>query len=471
MKTLSAFLSTILFLLAPGPQVVSVFAQTVGRAAPVQIGVSVPIAPITQSLSSGRLNSLGNALTPGLSVTVLPTVQTPGNTVKGNVLAAADTSTRVSPTLIAKPVAIETSNKAAKIDLKPVLAETKTEPSARQTLEISVQNMGKADSPSEKRSLLNVLFSGARRQSSELTDSPVIGKESAVRPSLAPSQATAGSQNVVPEPKAPAAPSKDYRAKAATILRWAVPILAMTALVWGLDFGTKFFAAKYLFTVFHECAWRVPVMKFIIPFITVTAAMARNSLPRTRAAWRWSPKELQNGRLGFYRDAISGTDDMMKEHPSLKWATRIYDVSIALMVGGLLGNGIDALRLGGALDWIPLGRSMMNLADVTLLPGLALFQLMTQFFIKAGRAHHAGKLLHWSTVGFLGLPLVGFFISWAFGTAPSDGALTLALKNVGFLYMMGFSMLLGISRLAAAFVVNHFSARFTEEQGKGTARS
>jgi hypothetical protein len=476
MKTLSALLSTIIFLLAPGPQVVSVFAQTVGRAAPVQIGISVPIAPITQSLSSGRLNTLGNALTPGLSVTVLPTIQTPANTVKGNILAAADTSIRVSPTLIATPAsghsAAGTAAKEHALPTEPAaFVAAKERVSARQTLETSVQNIGKTESPSEKRSLLNVLFSGARRQTSELTESPVVGNESVVRPSLAPSQETTGSQNVVPEPKAPAAPSKDYRAKAATILRWALPILAMTALVLGLDFGTKFLAAKFIFTVFHECAWRVPVMKFIIPFITVTAAMARNSLPRTRTAWRWSPKELQNGRLGFYRGAISGTDDMIKEHPSLKWATRIYDVSIGLMLGGLLGNGLDALRLGGALDWIPLGRSMMNLADVTLLPGLALFQLMTQFFIQAGRAHHAGKLLHFSTVGFLGLPLLGFFISWAFGTAPSEGALTLALKNVGFLYMMGFSMLLGISRLAASLVVNHFSARFTEEQGKGAARS
>ena len=134
------------------------------------------------------------------------------------------------------------------------------------------------------------------------------------------------------------------------------------------------------------------------------------------------------------------------------------------MLGGLLGNGIDALRLGGALDWIPLGRSLMNLADVALLPGLAFFQLATNFFIKAGKAHALGKPLHFSTVSFLGLPLVGFFIAWAFGTAPNEDVLVLALKNIGFVYLMGFSMLLGISRLVAAFIVDKWAKKYAEER-------
>ncbi|MBI5244194.1 MAG: hypothetical protein HY922_11050, partial [Elusimicrobia bacterium] len=421
-------------------------------------------------LSSGGLSPLNNTFTPGLSPAVLPTVpaaglSAAGTAVKEHGFPTVNTSIQLSPAIIASPVSIEASPKAAAVEATPVLTAPKEELSARQTLETSVQEIVKTDSPSEKRSLLSVLFSGARRRTLEQTDSVVIGSDSAVRASLAPSEGRAGTQNLLSEPKAPASP-KSTRTKTASILRWALPILAMTALVLGLDFGTKFFAAKFLFTAFHECAWRVPLMKIIIPFITVTAAMARNSLPRTRTAWRWSPKELKNGRLGFYREAISGTDDMLKDHPSLKWAIRLYGVAIALMLGGLLGNGLDALRLSGALDWIPLGRSLMNLADLALLPGLALFQLMTHFFVQAGRAHHAGKLLHFDTGGFLGLPLVGFFIAWAFGTAPSEGALTLALKNVGFLYLMGFSMLLGISRLAASLIVNHFAARFTKEQGK-----
>ncbi|MBI5245330.1 MAG: hypothetical protein HY922_16830, partial [Elusimicrobia bacterium] len=84
MKTLSALLSALLFLLAPGPQVVSVFAQTIARTAPVQINGIVPVAPIAQSgLSSGGLSPLNNTFTPGLSPAVLPTVPAAGLSAAG----------------------------------------------------------------------------------------------------------------------------------------------------------------------------------------------------------------------------------------------------------------------------------------------------------------------------------------------------------------------------------------------------
>ncbi len=193
-------------------------------------------------------------------------------------------------------------------------------------------------------------------------------------------------------------------------------------------------------------------------------------LANDHKVWHWSPKKIGNGRLGFFQDEVSGMNAMIKDHPSLKWAMRLYDVSIALMVGGMLGNGIDALRLGGALDWIPLGRSLMNFADVALLSGLAFFQLGTSFFIKAAMAHKAGKPLDFNTVYFLGLPLVGVFIAWAFGSAEGAGALDLAMKNVGFLYLMGFSMLVGFSRFLAATVLNRFVSRFVAEEAVRTAQ-
>jgi hypothetical protein len=161
---------------------------------------------------------------------------------------------------------------------------------------------------------------------------------------------------------------------------------------------------------------------------------------------------------------ISGVDTMLAKHPSLKWAMRLYDVSIAMMLGGMLGNGLDLMRLGGALDWIPLGRSLMNFADVALLLGLSFFQLATRFFIKAARADHDGKTLNFDTGTFLGLPIVGFFIAWAFGSGKGGEALDLSMKSIGFIYLMGFSMLIGIARVFASGVISRFAGKFVAEQ-------
>lgn len=257
--------------------------------------------------------------------------------------------------------------------------------------------------------------------------------------------------------------------KLKSVLHWALPILSITALIVGLDVGTKLFAAKYLFTVFHKCAWRTPLIAAIIPFIGFTAYKARATLSKYHKLWQWSAKDIFKGRFGFRRIEVSGTDSMLKEHPSLRSLVRIYDVSIAMMLGGMLGNGLDSLRFGGALDWIPLGRSLMNLADISLLAGLAFFQLATNFFVKAGEADHSGKSLQFNTTYFLGLPLVGFFIAWAFGSAPSADILNLALKNIVYLYLMGFSMLVGISRYLAAVVMTRFASKFISEQDKKKA--
>jgi lipoprotein signal peptidase len=277
--------------------------------------------------------------------------------------------------------------------------------------------------------------------------------------------APAEEKAVAAEPAAPSSPAAAPESKLRKVLRWAMPILALTALVYGLDIGTKYLAAKFIFTAFHECAWRAPLLAGIIPYIGVTAFVARKSLPDDHKVWRWSGQQLRNGKLGFYQVEVSGLDTMLQEHPSLRWALRLYDLSIALMLGGMLGNGIDAFRLGGALDWIPLGRSLMNFADVGLLWGLAFFQLASSFFFKAAEAHKAGRPLQFSTTRFLGLPLLGFFLAWAFGSAAGIGAFDLAMKSMAWLYVMGFSMLLGISRFLAALAVDRFAKKFKAGQG------
>jgi len=160
---------------------------------------------------------------------------------------------------------------------------------------------------------------------------------------------------------------------------------------------------------------------------------------------------------------------MIQDHPSLKWAVRIYDLSIALMLGGMLGNGIDTIRLNGAMDWIPLGRSLMNFADVAVILGLSYFQASTNFFIRAGAAHKAGKALYFPYAFFLGLPIAGVFIAWAFGSGTGGGALDLSMKNVGFLYLMAFSMLIGAGRFVGMAIVNVFVKRFVADETLRTA--
>ena len=274
------------------------------------------------------------------------------------------------------------------------------------------------------------------------------------------------------ERSAPATPSPGGStpspSKLKTVLSWAAPILALTAAVASADAGSKLFAASHLFTIFHEAAWRTPLLMAIIPYLALTALLARAGLSSGKFL-QWSPKKIGNGRLGFFRDELSGIGAMTQDHPSLLRLVRLYDGAIALMMGGALGNGIDALRLGGALDWIPVGRSFMNLADFAILFGLAFVQLGTSFFIKAAKAHKSGKPLRFSTVWFLGLPLAGVFAAWAFGTTGTAGALELVMKHIGYVYLMGLSMLLGISRFLVAIVMDRFVSRFVAEEGEKAA--
>ena len=309
MKALSVALSTVLFLLAPGPQAVSVFAQTVTSAVPVRTVVAVPVAPIGGAQIGGGGPSVANGilvpvlLTPsvlpagGLSITISPAalpvsaaVAAGGNSARTAIAERVLSITRISSV---RPAAQGIG--AAQAQSEPASAALKT---SRGVLQTVAARLGKADAPAEKRSLLGELFAGSRRAYAD-DDVPVTGRESVARTALAPSGWKTAVAGAEPSSPAPAAPE---RSKFAVAMRWALPIIAMTALIVGLDFGTKFLAAKYLFTVFHECAWRAPVMKFIIPYILVTASIARNSLQRAHGIWRWSPKQVGNGRFGFYKE-------------------------------------------------------------------------------------------------------------------------------------------------------------------------
>jgi lipoprotein signal peptidase len=415
-------------------------------ASPLYSAPSAPTASITRGIEPGVAAS-AVAAAPAFAAPALAAASVHARTAP--VSAAATVSggeTAFAPA--AHPAASIgspfVSHEAASLPISHIRAESAREAAAIATVEGGIANW-------------------TARESQSLDATPVLAAASNGSAPLDRASAASSAERPAAETPAPA-PSK-----LKAMFTWAWPILALTALVTSIDFGTKMFAVHHLFHVFHECAWRTPFLMGIIPYIAFTAFKARSGLANDHKVWQWSPKKIKNGRFGFYQLELSGMNAMIKDHPSLRWANRLYDVSIALMVGGMLGNGIDALRLGGALDWIPLGRSLMNFADVALLTGLAFFQLGTGFFVKAAMAHKSGKPLYFNSNWFLGLPLAGVFIAWAFGSSEGAGALDLAMKNIGFLYLMGFSMLVGSSRFLASIVMNRFVSRFVAEEGERLA--
>lgn len=247
---------------------------------------------------------------------------------------------------------------------------------------------------------------------------------------------------------------------------WAGPILAGAALTYGLDFTTKILALQYLPTLFHESAWRGPFLYAIVPLILAAIFMARSGLEYTRSVPSWALSKWRNGWLGWHRKSVAGLDEMMQKHPSLAAAKRLYGVAIALMIGGMLGNAIDVWVKGGALDFIPFGRSTLNFADVALLLGLAYFQMAGRFFVRAAEAFKANKPLDYDAGSYMALPLAGFVAAWIFGSVPNDQFLSLTMSHVAWIYVMGFSMLLGVSRIIALIDVRRYVRRFREESGK-----
>lgn len=162
MKTLSALLSALILVLSPGPGALTVFAQTVGRTVPVQAGGIAPVVPLAQAgVSSFKLATLSGTLALGLTPAALPTVQAPVR-----LTAPAALSVQVpAPAAAIESKGFQAQAAAAPLLAKPVIAAPETRPveTVQTTLETSVQQLGRAESASEKRSLLGSLFTGARR--------------------------------------------------------------------------------------------------------------------------------------------------------------------------------------------------------------------------------------------------------------------------------------------------------------------
>jgi hypothetical protein len=308
-----------------------------------------------------------------------------------------------------------------------------------------------------------VALSKARREAASFASrqdaGAVAGGETASGSNLAPAsgEKTAPREAPVPSPKS-------VRTK-----HWAIKVVLITAATYLADIGSKAFAHAYLFNAFHEVAWRKPLMMFVIPYILFAAWTALTKLPQRQQDIHWSRENLGrrgaglSGWLGFTKEPLPGLDEVAKSHPSMYKTFSHFEIAVGFMLGGLLGNGIDAILKNGALDWIPVGRSLMNFADVAILIGLSYFQLASIFFANAARAARDKKQMTLDLTNFLGLPLLGFFIAWAFGSGVADDALSLAMKSTGFIYLMGFSMLIGIARYAAALLMRREVKKFNED--------
>ncbi|MBN1675972.1 MAG: signal peptidase II [Kiritimatiellae bacterium] len=66
--------------------------------------------------------------------------------------------------------------------------------------------------------------------------------------------------------------------------------------------------------------------------------------------------------------------------------TRTHRVAMGCMIGGILGNAVDRLRLGGVVDWLDfyIGRHhwpAFNVADAALCAGVGIY--MIAFFLAA----------------------------------------------------------------------------------------
>jgi lipoprotein signal peptidase len=437
------------FLAAPALAQTRVVATVHGLSAPVApvVGVQASVtgaSPVASplSFSAATFNAAPSAPDAPISHLAAPVAAaaTP-------ILAAAATPSRAKAA--AAPIVISAAGRETSSSFVPHAQPA----SPREAAAIAIVDRGIADWTARAPQSLDAVHAAASH-----------GTEPLARPSAQTPAPEAPHET--PSPEAPA-PSK-----LKTFFSWAGPILALTSVVLGLDFGTKYFAVHHMFHMFHEVAWRKPIILGMIPYILYTAWAARSKLAYDRTIRFWSIKKIFNGHFGFYQgDSVSGMNAMVKDHPSLKWAVRIYDVSIALMLGGMLGNGIDTIRMNGAMDWIPLGRSLMNFADVAVILGLSYFQASTKFFLRAGAAHKAGKALYFPYAFFLGLPIAGVFIAWAFGSGTGGGALDLSMKNVGFLYLMAFSMLIGAGRFVGMAIVNIFVKRFVADETLRVAAS
>jgi MFS family permease len=167
-RALAASLAALLLVLAPGPQALTVFAQTVNTGQTGSNASAVPVvAPVAANVAPGAVNALQTAplalpILPSLALP-LPAIQQNAGAAKLVPNAAAATpkpaATANIPALAPKAfVQRNAAAQAAVPGAAPVAA-----PTARETLETGTRELGQAQNPSDKRSTLDALFTGVRR--------------------------------------------------------------------------------------------------------------------------------------------------------------------------------------------------------------------------------------------------------------------------------------------------------------------
>lgn len=169
-RALAASLAALLLVLAPGPQALTVFAQTVNSGQAGSNASAVPVvAPVAANVAPGAVNALQTA---PLALPVLPSLALPLPAIQQNSAAAAVVPGAAAA--VATPKTAATANipalapkalpqKAAAAGAAVPGAAPVAAPTARETLETGTRELGRAQNPSEKRSTLDALFTGVRR--------------------------------------------------------------------------------------------------------------------------------------------------------------------------------------------------------------------------------------------------------------------------------------------------------------------
>ncbi len=80
--------------------------------------------------------------------------------------------------------------------------------------------------------------------------------------------------------------------------------------------------------------------------------------------------DIQNWAFLFACGALVALLFLFKKKPTYWW------VAYGALLGGALSNGWDRLQYGGVIDWIPLGISVANIADIAIAGALVAFAVM-----------------------------------------------------------------------------------------------
>jgi ATP-dependent Clp protease ATP-binding subunit ClpC len=161
-------------------------------------------------------------------------------------------------------------------------------------------------------------------------------------PSLHP-----GDVPMPPPAPAPKAAWKSFLPKVAIIA---------TALV-ALDWSLKMFAVAHLPFLYHVVPGRIVPLIFGLPLLTA-------------------------GLLGIRRK-LGFVEPLMQRYSGLSAAMKTFDIALAMLIGGALGNGLEAILIGKVVDFIPLGIATANFADLLLFASMPYVLLALSFFKRA----------------------------------------------------------------------------------------